>query len=247
MTLRWNRPGAVRAFAFFYPPLPIEGVFKYVLVVRDLASGYQLLALPTRDRQALTVVSALRFLFAAYGPPLVLKSDNEFDADPIAEVLARNRVFHPLSPPEFPRYNGAIEAGIGCGDMIAVDRVPGNRIFYEAARHDRPMRWTCDDLEAGLLQSNELSRPNGHLEPNPDERWEGRVPIQEEERAAFQAAVQKREADAFKRLGFLPGIELSRRDRHAVWRLALALALVDQGFLQVRRRRSSPPSPLRFA
>jgi hypothetical protein len=125
--------------------------------------------------------------------------------------------------------------------MISVDRVPGNRIFYEAARHDRPMRWTCDDLEAGRLQSNELSRPNGHLEPNPDERWEGRVPIQEEERAAFQAAVQKREADAFKRLGFLPGIELSRRDRHAVWRLALALALVDQGFLQVRRRRFTPP------
>ena len=207
-------------------------------VVRDLASGYQLLALPTRDREALTVVSALRFLFAAYGPPLVLKSDNEFDAEPIAEVLARNRVCHLLSPPEFPRYNGAIEAGIGCLKT---------RIFYEAARHDRPMRWTCDDLEAGLLQSNELSRPNGHLEPNPDERWAGRVPIQEEERAAFQAAVQKREADALKRLGFLPGIELSRRDRHAVRRLALALALVDRrAIFQVRRRRFTPPFRLRF-
>ena len=30
---------------------------------------------------------ALRLLFAAYGAPLVLKSDNEFDAEPIREVL----------------------------------------------------------------------------------------------------------------------------------------------------------------
>jgi hypothetical protein len=238
MTLRWNRPGAVWAMDFFYATLPIDGLFKYVLVVRDLASGYQLLTLPTRDREASTVVAALRFLFAAYGPPLVLKSDIEFDADLTAELLHRHGVFHLLSPEVWPRYNGAIEAGIG---------YLKTHIFYEAARYDRPTHWTCNDVEAGRLRTNELSRPLGPLGPSPDQRWDGRVPIQEEERAAFRAAVQKREADARQRLGFLPGIELTRRDRRAVRRLALALALVDQGFLQVRRRRFTPPFRLRFS
>ena len=119
--------------------------------------------------------------------------------------------------------------------------------IFEAARYDRPNDWTCNDVEAGRLRTNELSRPFGPLGPSPDQRWDGRVPIQEEERAAFRAALQKREADATKRLGFLPGIELTRRDRRAVRRLALALALVDQGFLQVRRRRFAPPFRLRFA
>jgi hypothetical protein len=59
-------------------------------------------------------------------------------------------------PPEFPRYNGAIEAGIGSLKT---------RVFFEAGRHDRPCDWTCDDAEAGQRQANDLARPNGHLEP----------------------------------------------------------------------------------
>jgi hypothetical protein len=41
--------------------------------------------------------------------------DVEFDADLTAELLHRHRVFHLLSPEVWPRYNGAIEAGIGTG------------------------------------------------------------------------------------------------------------------------------------
>jgi hypothetical protein len=42
-----------------------------------------------------------------------LKSDNEFDADFFAACLQRHKAFQLLSPPQFPRYNGAAEAGIG--------------------------------------------------------------------------------------------------------------------------------------
>jgi len=120
------------------------------------------------------------------------------------------------------------------------------RVFYEAAHHDRPMRWTSDDLEAGVGYANEVVRPAGYLEPTPEERWRRRRPIAQEERAAFQAAVQKRVPGARERLGILPGLELSRQERNSVMRLALAQALVDQGLLQVRRRRITPPFPLRF-
>lgn len=236
-TLRWRRTGAVWAMDFFHPPLRVDGIYKYVLVVRDLTSGNFLLALPTLDREAATVVQALRFLFAAYGAPLVLKSDNEFDADAIRRELEAQGVIPLLSPPEFPRYNGAVEAGIG---------TLKTRVFYEAAHHDRPLRWTSDDLEAGIGQANELVRADGYTAATPGERWNRRLPIAQEERAAFQAAVQKRMPGARERLGILPGLELTRQEHNSVMRLALAQALVDQGLLQVRRRRITPPFPLRF-
>jgi hypothetical protein len=41
----------------------------------------------------------LEFLFGTLPKPLVLKSDNEFDADLFAQCLQRHKVFHLLSPP----------------------------------------------------------------------------------------------------------------------------------------------------
>src|SRR5262249_61038475 len=45
-TLRWTRPGSVWAMDFTEPPAPIDGEYRYLLLIRDLASGRQLLALP---------------------------------------------------------------------------------------------------------------------------------------------------------------------------------------------------------
>ena len=310
LTLNWTRAGAVWALDFFYAPRPIDGVFKYVLVVRDLASHCILLALPTPDRGAAMVANALRFLLAAYGRPLVLKTDNEFDAEEVRQVLEEAGVFQLLSPPRFPRYNGSIEAGIGSLKT---------RVFYEAARYGRPAQWTCDDVEAGRLQANELARPRGYPGPTPDELWARRQSLTEEERAAFKAAVQKRQAESRRKLGFPttaePGwpvaakldrpvaaesgrpvaaeldrpvaaeldrpvaaesgrpvaakldrqpaaklgrpvatksgwpaaTELCRQEQNTVSRLALALALVDRGYLWVRRKRITPPIRLRFS
>ncbi len=238
-TLRWNRVGSVWAMDFFYAlkNKPIDNRYKYVLVVRDLVSGAVLLALPCDNRSAAGVIVALRHLFAAFGPPLVLKSDNEFDADEIVEFLAQNRVTHLLSPPEFPRYNGAIEAGIGSLKT---------HVYYEAAVHGHPEEWSSNDIEAGRLRANELARPYGFQGASPGQRFASRSPISEEERAAFEAAVQKRFAGVLAKQGLLPFAPLTRQERNAVRRAAIALALVDRGILQIRRRRFTPPFTLRF-
>ena len=221
-TLRWNRVGAIWALDFCFPPAPIDARFPCVLAVRDLASGAQLLALPCPDREAHRIVTALDHLFAIYGAPLVLKTDNEFDSVRLGAFLDQNRVIHLLSPPQFPRYNGAVEAGIGSLKTYT---------FYEAAKHGHAREWSSNDLEAGRLRANELARPYGFSGPSPEECWNTHHPIPEEDRAAFQAAVQKRQSTARRRLGLLPIIPLGRRERRAVQRSAIALALVDQGLL----------------
>lgn len=241
-TLNWMRSGAVWAMDIFYPPKPIDGQFPYVLVVRDLATGCNLLAQPLPNREMTGIVQALEFLFGTLPKPLVLKSDNEFDADLFAQCLQRHKVFHLLSPPQFPRYNGAAEAGIGSLKT---------RTFFEAARNNRPCDWTCDDLEAGRCRINELSRPKGFLVSSPEEAFRHVRPITQTTWDSFALAVENFKVEARKRLGLLEKLveqdALSRSDRNAVLRLALALALVDQGFLSVRRKRFSPPFPLRFS
>ncbi len=44
--LLWHRPGTVWAMDYAEPPLPIDGVYRALLSVRDLASGKQLAWLP---------------------------------------------------------------------------------------------------------------------------------------------------------------------------------------------------------
>jgi hypothetical protein len=69
-TLRWKRPGAVWAMDFHQPPLSVDGIYPYILMVRDMASGCYLLWLPVRKATAKAAADALKFLFAAYGIPL---------------------------------------------------------------------------------------------------------------------------------------------------------------------------------
>jgi hypothetical protein len=82
--------------------------------VRDLASGCQLLWQPLRAANAEAVVHALALLCAWHGAPLVLKSDNgfAFAAEVTRTLLHQAGVIILFSPPYWPRYNGAIEAGI---------------------------------------------------------------------------------------------------------------------------------------
>jgi hypothetical protein len=55
---------------------PIDGLYPYLLAIRDFASGYTLAWLPVREATAETVLHFLRLLFRIFGAPLVLKSDN---------------------------------------------------------------------------------------------------------------------------------------------------------------------------
>lgn len=74
--LHWTTPGSVWAMDFTETPAPIDGLYPYLLAVRDLASGAQLLAWPLRTATAPEAIRALDSLVARHGAPLVLKTDN---------------------------------------------------------------------------------------------------------------------------------------------------------------------------
>ncbi|MEE9236039.1 MAG: hypothetical protein V3U28_11430, partial [Candidatus Acidoferrales bacterium] len=61
--LRWEYPGAVWAMDYTEPPLPVDGIYPYLLVVRDLASGRQLWSQPAESENAETTIAALKALF----------------------------------------------------------------------------------------------------------------------------------------------------------------------------------------
>src|SRR5262249_4034619 len=139
--LHWLRPGSVWAIDYSQAPCVIEGCYEHLLAVRDLASGYALWWQAAGEATAATTVAALTALFTTWGRPLLQKADNgcHFRAEAVAGLLEEEEVSVLYSPPYTPRYNGAIEAGIGALKT---------RAHEEAARQGRPGAWTCADLEA---------------------------------------------------------------------------------------------------
>jgi hypothetical protein len=229
--LRWTRAGAVWAVDFAEPPRPIDGVYDRVFVVRDLASGYQLLALPAAGESGDLVRQSLHGLFAWQGAPLVLKSDNgaPFVCATVLEFLTQWSVLQLRSPEGTPAYNGSVEAGIGSLKT---------RAHYEAARHDRLWEWTCDDLDAARDQANETARPHGTAGPTPAQAWHARVPVSDEERAAFRSSYTKHvERERLERRIQEP----NQRQRASIDRVAIGRTLIESDLLLVRRRRVSPP------
>ena len=113
--LHWLRPGSVWAIDFSEAECLIDGEYPYLLAVRDLASHYTLAWLPVTEMTAEVTMAALTKLFATWGAPLLLKADNgsPFHAEATTAFLAAMQVQILFSPAYTPRYNGAIEAGIG--------------------------------------------------------------------------------------------------------------------------------------
>ena len=233
-SLRWTRPGTVWAMDFTEPPAPVDGIYDRVLLVRDLASGMQLLSLPCRGERAEVVVQALRWLFALHSPPKVLKMDNgsAFIAQETRNLLQGAGVLALYSPPWTPSYNGSVEAGIGSLEV---------RMFYESARHDRPGQWTSDDLAAATRQANETMRPWGMQGPTRDQAWLNREPLQESESEALQTAYNRHHEEECARRGISGCGSYPARLQAAVNRIAISRALIECGFLLVRRRRITPP------
>src|SRR5437867_4281218 len=239
-TLRWTRPGTVWATDFTEPPAPIDGLYRRLLLVRDLASGQQLVALPCDGERVVLVVAALRFLFKLNGAPLVLKMDNgsAFISAAVDRLLQKHGVFALFSPPGTPSYNGSVEAGIGSLEV---------RAFYESARHDRPGEWTCDDVAAARLQANETAHPWGPGGPTPERAWQSRTPITETDAQWFRSAYDHhRERECTERE--IPSWQQrSRWLRASIDRVALSRALIERGYLFIRSRRVTPPITLKYA
>ena len=226
--LRWTRPGTVWAMDYTETP-PIDGVEQYLLAVRDLSSGQQLLAWPTESSTAEETVAALGLLFSRDGAPLVMKMDNgpPFIAELTQEFLTRHGVFCLCSPPYTPQYNGSIEAGIGSLK---------SRIERRAAWLGHPETWSREDGEAARQEANALTRPWGCLGPTPDERWKNRERITKESRDQFQVLVEHHRNQAQKEEGKATSEELTEKEARRIDRIAIRRALVDHGDLLFRRR-----------
>jgi hypothetical protein len=99
--LHWSTPGAVWAIDFSEAPQPIDGVWPYLLAVRDLASGMALWWQALAEATAATTCEALAYLFAEHGAPPVLKMDNgcTFCAGATLALLQQAEVVALFSPP----------------------------------------------------------------------------------------------------------------------------------------------------
>jgi putative transposase len=233
-TLRWTTAGAVWAMDFAQAPAPIDAMHLYLLAVRDLASGQQLLWLPTSAPTADVAVGALRALFAWYDPPLVLKTDNgsPFCAQEMLDLLREKEVLPLFSPPQTPRYNGAIEAGIGSLKT---------RTETHASRHGRPGHWSADDVAAAQAEANATARPQGPTGPTPDEHWAQRPALTLAQRLHFRAAVDHRRTEARMEENLSTAGPLPTHVERTIDRRAIRRALVEHGYLLFRRRRLPLP------
>jgi transposase InsO family protein len=231
--LTWQRAGTVWAMDFAEAPVPIAGGEAYLLAVRDLASGQQLLwkavAAPTAD----VVLEELPWLFTQHGAPLVLKTDNgsAFIADALRWYLRGCGVGQLFSPPRRPAYNGSIEASIG-----SMKR----RTERHSATAGHPEWWGEADLEAARVEANQTARPRRLHGATPAQVWEQRCLLTSEERASFQQTVRACRAEAPGERGWSLEEPLSRGQEAAVDRVAYGRALVAHDLL-LYRRRGIPP------
>ena len=108
--LIWKQVGAVWAIDFTEPKEYIGGTDRWILAIRDLASGYQLAWLSFSQATAEGVVEVLLALFLEHGAPLVLKSDNgcQFLAQVTLTLLIQWQVLPLFNPPRRPAYNGEL-------------------------------------------------------------------------------------------------------------------------------------------
>ena len=238
--LHWSRPGAVWAMDHTEPNCRVDGLYRYILNIRDLASGMQLVWLPMEDQSAALADYTLEALFHQYGPPLVLKSDNgsPFIAEDTLKLLNRWNVFPLFSPPLTPQYNGSLEASNGVMKVCA---------DHQAARQGRPGHWTCDDLEAAQWFANHVFRPWGEHGPTRRQVWEQRLPISDDERSAFGRSLAEHR-EAVRLADKIPLEEtLGRAAQAKVDRVAIRRALVECGILTFTRRSITPPVTAQFA
>jgi transposase InsO family protein len=235
--LRWQNPGRVWAMDFAEPSLigatrslsAIDGIYPYLLAIRDLASGYTLCWLPIEQATAEQVQRVLCSLFALFGPPLVLKSDNgsQFRETTLRACLAQAGVEQLFSPPYWPRYNGAIEASIGSLKT---------RTEHNAAAHGRPGLWTRADLNAARLEAN-TAHPKRLRPATPEETWTMRTSTSPDERARFQQALAVERRRLKNEHGLDNDQQLDHWTESALDREALQRVLVGHDYLLFRRRR----------
>ena len=231
--LIWKHVGAVWAIDFTEPKEYIGGTDRWILAIRDLASGYQLAWLSFTQATAEGVVEVLTALFLQHGAPLVLKSDNgcQFIAQITITLLVQWQVAPLFNPPRRPAYNGGLERThpILKGYTAAAAQAQG-----------RPAALLPEDLETGRLNANRFTRKLGPKGPTADEMWRHRPPITDKLRRAFQDTVQAERLRARTARGLEPHAGLTHYQQAAVDRQAIRDALLEQDLLEIKRKRRQP-------
>jgi transposase InsO family protein len=232
--LRFTEPGTVWAMDFAQMKRPVDGLFRYVLAVRDLASGKTITAMPVERKDSRSVWMVLSALFLWYPPPLVLKSDNEksFKTDEVTKLLEANGVLPLYSPPYYPPYNGACETGIGTLKTFA---------FHASAARGCPGDFTSDDVFAAVCRANHLTRPHGHDGPTPDEAWREGTGVLAWDRERFSKRYEVEYRKELEDRDHMTLFDLDPVDKEDVDRAAMGRALIKCGFLCVKRRRVYSP------
>ena len=227
---RWNLAGAVWAMDFTEADHRVDGEFRWILVIRDLASGCTLAAVPAERAKADVVVATLTSLCLRHDAPLVLKSDNgrHFVNDDVRAYLAQQRIVHLISPPYWPRFNGACEAGIGALKT---------RIAAIARHAGSPGHWTSDMVEGARLWAN-----GAHVcrrRATPDQEWDRRIPFTDVNRDHLRQCIDRATATRQAAADQLPVEE--RPCAATIARTGITDALLHTGYLLIRSR--SVPQP----
>jgi transposase InsO family protein len=178
--LIWTRPRSVWAIDYSEPISRIDGRFRYLLNITDLATGRVLLSRPCRRATAANAAAGLEELYSILQPPLVLKLDNgsHFTAKRVRRLNEKHQVTMLFSPPYTPEYNGAIEARNGTIKTWAADLA---RLRGHAGR------FTSDDIEGAVCMINQSPKIDGYL--TPDAHFLARPEISQDERTEFLTAV----------------------------------------------------------
>jgi hypothetical protein len=137
--IRWLHPDVAWAIDATQCSPDSHGHALDYVIVQDLATTYQFDPLLAMNLRASAAAQYLEELFRQHPPPLFLKRDNGsvFNTPEVDALLNRCGVIPLNSPARYPRYNGAIEHGIGelKRDLRATCRndglpVPGDAAWF---------------------------------------------------------------------------------------------------------------------
>jgi hypothetical protein len=216
----------------------IDGQYEQIFAVRDLASHRQLAWRGVQSTEAAEACGILEELFVRHGPPLVLKSDqgSAFIAEVMQELLQGRRVTPLFSPKRRPQYNGAIERANSTHKVYT---------HQQAMDEDHPRYWTTANLDAARQLSNSVSRPWGHQGPSPDDAWQHRDPITDQQRDDFARQLEYQRDLACTELGFTDRENLTPIQQDRLERLAISQTLETLGYYTKHQVRRLPRKPKR--
>ena len=95
--------------------------------------------------------------------------------------------------------------------------------------------WATDDLKAARMLANQCVSVGGPCGPTPETLWNSRSPILQAERASFLATYGRRETLARTQSAIPLDLFLNRANQAIIDRMAIPAALVQHGYLKIRR------------